>query len=61
MINKADGPGGGQAFALRLAEACDSPKRGELGCTIFDSGGLRSRYPLEIQDNEINDATNTCG
>ena len=41
------------SIALRLSEACDSPKRGELGCTIFDSGGLRSRYPLKMQSNDM--------
>ena len=46
MITKAGSPGGGQCIAPRLAEVCDSPKRGELGCAIFGSGGLRSRYPL---------------
>ena len=46
MITKAGSPGGGQCSAHRLAEVCDSPKRGELGCVIFGSRGLRSRYPL---------------
>ena len=52
MITKAGSPGGGQCIAPRLAEACDSPKRGELGRAIFDSGGLRSRYPLTIEGND---------
>ena len=34
------------AIALRLAEPCDSPKRGELGRIIYGSGDLRSRYLL---------------
>ena len=46
MITKAGSPGGGQCSAPRLAEVCDSPKRGELGRVIFGSRGLRSRYPL---------------
>ena len=49
MITKAGSPGGGQCIAPRLAEVCDSPKRGELGRVIFGSGGLRSRYPLTIK------------
>ena len=49
MITKAGSPGGGQCIAPRLAEVCDSPKRGELGRAIFGSGGLRSRYPLAKQ------------
>ena len=38
----------GEAFPLHygLADPCDRPKCGRLGCVIFDSGGLRSRYPL---------------
>ena len=32
-----------------LADRCDNPKCGLLGSAIFDSGGLRSRYPLKIQ------------
>ena len=53
MITKAGSPGGGQCIAPRLAEVCDSPKRGELGRAIFDSGGLRSRYPLANDGNNI--------
>ena len=49
---KAGSPGGGQCIAPRLAEVCDSPKRGELGRVIFDSGGLRSRYPPTIEGND---------
>ena len=45
MIKKVVPSGGGQCIAPRLVEACDLPKRGRLGCTIFDSGGLRSRIP----------------
>ena len=30
------------------ADRCDRPKCGRLGCAIFVSGGLRSRYPLII-------------
>ena len=45
MITKAGSPGGGQSSAPRLAEVCDSPKRGELGRAIFGSGELRLRYP----------------
>ena len=52
MITKAGSPGGGQCIAPRLAEVCDSPKRGELGRVIFDSGGLRSRYPPTIEGND---------
>ena len=48
MIIKAGGPGGGYSLALRMVEACDSPKRGELRCVIFGSGGLRSRRPSTI-------------
>ena len=46
MITKAGSPGGGQCSAPRLAEVCDSPKRGELGRAIFGSRDLRSHYPL---------------
>ena len=46
MIKKVVPSGGGQCIAPSLVEACDLPKRGRLGCTIFDSGGLRSRNPL---------------
>ena len=53
MITKAGSPGGGQCIAPRLAEVCDSPKRGELGRVIFDSGGLRSRYPPTNDGNNI--------
>ena len=28
------------------ADPIDCPKCGQLGCVIFVSGGLRSRYPL---------------
>ena len=37
----------GEAFPLHfgLADLCDRPKCGRLGCAIFVSGGLRSRYP----------------
>jgi len=28
------------------ADPIDRPKCGRLGCAIFVSGGLRSRYPL---------------
>ena len=45
MIMKVVPSGGDQCIAPRLVEACDLPKRGRLGCTIFDSGGLRSRNP----------------
>lgn len=41
-----------QAEALSLhydwVEACDHPKCGWLGCAIFVSGGLRSRYPSTL-------------
>ena len=37
------------AIALRLAESCDSPKRGELGRIIYGSGDLRSRYFLQFK------------
>ena len=30
-----------------LADLCDRPKCGRLGCVISGSGGLRSRYPLK--------------
>ena len=53
MINKAGCPGGGQGIALRLIEASDSPKRGELGRVIFGSGGPRSRRPPTFQMNSI--------
>ena len=45
MIMKVVPSGGDQRIAPRLVEACDLPKRGRLGCIIFDSGGLRSRNP----------------
>ena len=45
MIKQAGGSGGGHSIALWLAEASDSPIRGELGRVIFGSGGLRSRGP----------------
>ena len=45
MIKKVVPSGRGQCIAPRLAEACDLPKRGRLGCVIFVSGGLRSRIP----------------
>ena len=45
MIKKVVPSGGGQCIAPSLVEACDLPKRGRLGCTIFDSGGMRSRNP----------------
>ena len=32
-----------------LADLCDHPKCGWLGCVIYGRGGLRSRYPLKIQ------------
>ena len=48
MINQAVPPGGGSGIALSRVEACDLPKRGRLGCTIFGSGGLRSRIPLTL-------------
>ena len=37
----------GEARPLHFGwvDPCDSPKRGELGCIICGSGGLRSRYP----------------
>ena len=40
------------AIALRLAEPCDSPKRGELGRIIYGSGDLRSRYLLQNECKE---------
>ena len=42
----------GEAFPLHygLADPCDHPKCGWLGCVIFVSGGLRSRYPLIINN-----------
>ena len=46
MIKKVVPSGGDQCIAPRLVETCDLPKRGRLGCAIFDSGGLRSRNPL---------------
>ncbi len=46
MINKAVPSCGGPGIALSWVEACDCPKRGQLGCEIFGSGGLRSRVPL---------------
>ena len=45
MIKQAGDSGGGHSIALWLAEASDSPIRGELGRVIFGSGGLRSRGP----------------
>ena len=45
MIKKVVPSGGGQCIAPCLVEACDLPKCGRLGCTIFDRGGLRSRNP----------------
>ena len=43
----------GEAFPLHSgwADPCDHPKCGWLGCAIFVSGGLRSRYPL-IKTNQ---------
>ena len=49
MIKKVVPSGRGQCIAPRLAEACDLPKRGRLGCVIFVSGGLRSRIPHTLQ------------
>ena len=39
----------GEVPSLHLdgIDPCDSPKRGELGCIISGSGGLRTRYPPE--------------
>ena len=31
------------------ADPIDCPKCGQLGCVIFVSGGLRSRYPLTFE------------
>ena len=53
MIKKVVPSGRGQCIAPRLAEACDLPKRGRLGCVIFDSGGLRSRIPLTNIKNNV--------
>ena len=38
----------GEAWSLHSgwADLCDHPKCGWLGCVIYVSGGLRSRYPL---------------
>ena len=49
VIKQAVPPCGGPGIALRWVEACDCPKRGQLGCAIFDSGGLRSRVLLFFQ------------
>ena len=46
VISQAVPPGGDSGIALRRVEACDLPKHGRLGCTIFGSGGLRSRIPF---------------
>ena len=45
VITQAVPSGGDRGIALRSVEACDLPKRGRLGCIIFDRGGLRSRIP----------------
>ena len=50
VINKAVPSCGGPGIALSWVEACDCPKRGQLGCAIFGSGGLRSRVPLFYYD-----------
>ena len=41
----------GEAWSLHTgwADLCDHPKCGWLGCVIYVSGGLRSRYPLIYQ------------
>ena len=33
------------------ADPIDCPKCGQLGCVIFVSGGLRSRYPLIFSEH----------
>ena len=38
VIKEAVLPHGGWCIALRLAEVCDLPKRGRLGCVIFVRG-----------------------
>ena len=38
VIKEAVLPHGGWCIALRLAEVCDLPKRGRLGCVIFGRG-----------------------
>ena len=45
VIKQAVPPSGDLCIALGQVETCDLPKRGRLGCAIFDSGGLRSRVP----------------
>ena len=45
MIKRVVPSGGGQCIAPSLVEACYLPKRGRLGCTIFDSRGLHSCNP----------------
>ena len=42
------------------ADRCDHPKCGWLGCAIFVSGGLRSRYPLIINMYQTWLASNIC-
>ena len=53
MIKQAVPSGGDCGIALRPVEACDFPKRGKLGCVIFDRGGLRSRIPRTFNQTEI--------
>ena len=53
VIKKAVPSGGDLCIAHRQVEACDFPKRGKLGCAIFDSWGLRSRIPFTLKQNQI--------
>ena len=53
----------GEACPLHFgrADLCDHPKCGWLGCVIYVSGGLRSRYPLIIkQINQIKTILSMC-
>ena len=42
------------------ADPIDCPKCGQLGCVIFVSGGLRSRYPLINQPINCKYSENGC-
>ena len=50
MIMKAGSPGGGQCSAHRLAEVCDSPKRGELGRVILVVGDCVCAIPRQMTE-----------
>ena len=55
VIHKAVPHDGGPTLHFVGTEVIDCPKCGQLGCVIFVSGGLRSRYPLKILNYGLQD------